>query len=154
MTDLSKHEPPPQPSDGDTWQLVITDMERRRQYGIDKYGQPLQPFDGRDNLIDLYQEILDVAVYARKGIAEGMITLGCHHEADCPHHCDLGHVTADEYAMLDGERIVLLAQNKALRRTLERLLAEGKITINDVREGESIEADIEQVMKEHHLGQA
>jgi len=143
MTDLSKHEPDPQPGDGDSWALVIADMERRRQYGIEKYGQPLQLFDGRDNLIDLYQEILDVAVYIRKGIAESMFLLGCHHEADCTHYCQEGHVTADEMAVVDGENHTLRRQNQALRGTIERLLQEGKITIDDVREGASIDDIVE-----------
>ena len=38
--------------------------------GIKRYGTPLQPHNGRDALIDTYQEILDSAVYLRQAIEE------------------------------------------------------------------------------------
>lgn len=66
MTD----QPPPQKSSGDVWKLVITDMEERRQLGIKRYGTPVQPHNGRDALIDAYQEVLDTAVYLRQAIEE------------------------------------------------------------------------------------
>jgi hypothetical protein len=46
--------------------LVIADMEARKQIGIERYGQLLKPFDGRDPLKDLYDELLDGANYVRK----------------------------------------------------------------------------------------
>ena len=61
---------PPNPSEGDCWLLVIEDMEKRRLYGIEKYGVPVQPFNGRDPLIDSYQEALDLCVYLRQAIEE------------------------------------------------------------------------------------
>ena len=57
-------------SSGDVWKLVLSDMEERRKFGIDKYGGPVQPFNGRDVLIDAYQEALDLAVYLRQAIEE------------------------------------------------------------------------------------
>lgn len=38
----------------------------RRQKGIDTYGTPLQPFNGRDARQDLMEEILDACAYARQ----------------------------------------------------------------------------------------
>jgi hypothetical protein len=38
--------------------------------GIAKYGTPLQTFNGRDPLIDAYQEALDLAVYLKQAIME------------------------------------------------------------------------------------
>ena len=61
---------PPQPSDGDVWLLVLKDMDERRVHGIEKYGTPVQPFNGRDPLIDAYQEALDLCVYLRQAIEE------------------------------------------------------------------------------------
>lgn len=52
------------------WDLVIQDMQERNQVGIQRYGTPLQPFNGRDALVDAYQEALDLAVYLRQAIAE------------------------------------------------------------------------------------
>jgi len=54
----------------EVWKLVMQDMEERNKEGIRKYGTPLQPFNGRKGLIDLYQELLDAAVYCRQLIYE------------------------------------------------------------------------------------
>lgn len=67
---LIKEQQEPTPGEGDVWLLVLKDMEERRQHGIDKYGVPLQPFNGRDALIDSYQEALDLCVYLRQVIEE------------------------------------------------------------------------------------
>jgi hypothetical protein len=52
------------------WPLVLDDMESRDREGRRKYGVPLQPHNGRDTLIDLYQELLDAVVYTRTLIYE------------------------------------------------------------------------------------
>ncbi len=52
------------------WDLVVADMSARDKEGRRKYGVPLQPHNGRDVLIDLYQELLDAVVYARQAIFE------------------------------------------------------------------------------------
>jgi hypothetical protein len=64
-------QPPPVPSDRrPVWELVIADMQERDQVGRARYGTPLQPFNGRDPLIDAYQEALDLVVYLRQAIEE------------------------------------------------------------------------------------
>lgn len=45
--------------------LVIADIEIRKQFGLRKYKALLQPFHGRDQLVDAYQEVLDLVVYLR-----------------------------------------------------------------------------------------
>jgi hypothetical protein len=50
--------------------LVIADIEQRRQLGIRRYGTALQPFNGRDVLRDIYEELLDAATYMRQLIYE------------------------------------------------------------------------------------
>lgn len=52
------------------WELVMKDMKARNQFGIEKYGTPLQAFNGRDALKDAYEEVLDLAVYLRQLIEE------------------------------------------------------------------------------------
>lgn len=52
------------------WDLVIDDMRERDQVGLRKYGTRLQPHNGRDCLVDAYQEALDMAVYLRQKIQE------------------------------------------------------------------------------------
>lgn len=63
-------QPDPTPATGDVWALVIADMAERRRVGIARYGTPLQPGNGRDALVDAYQEALDLAVYLRQAIEE------------------------------------------------------------------------------------
>ncbi len=66
-----EHEPDPIPNDQPAvWELVIEDMKARDVMGRTKYGTPLQPFNGRDSLVDAYQEVLDLAVYLRQKIEE------------------------------------------------------------------------------------
>ena len=52
------------------WMLVLNDMAARDAEGRRKYGVPLQPHNGRDVLVDAYQEALDLCVYLRQAIYE------------------------------------------------------------------------------------
>lgn len=52
------------------WNMVIEDMYKRAQDGEKKYGTPLQAFNGRDPLVDAYEEVLDLCVYMRQAIVE------------------------------------------------------------------------------------
>lgn len=52
------------------WDLVIADMQERDQSGHAKYRTRLQPYNGRDPLVDAYQEMLDAVVYLRQAIYE------------------------------------------------------------------------------------
>lgn len=70
MNNLVNEQELPKDSSGDVWLLVLKDMEDRRKIGIEKYGKPLQPFNGRNALVDAYQEVLDLAVYLRQAIEE------------------------------------------------------------------------------------
>lgn len=70
MREATVQQPGPQPASGDVWLEVIEDMNRRRQMGIDKYGTPLQAGNGRNSLVDAYQEALDLVVYLRQAIIE------------------------------------------------------------------------------------
>jgi hypothetical protein len=46
---------------------VIEDMKARDHQGRAKYGTPLQAENGRDALMDAYQEALDMCVYSQAG---------------------------------------------------------------------------------------
>lgn len=50
--------------------MVQDDLEARLQLGISRYGQPLQPFNGRNSLRDAYEEMLDLCVYLRNALYE------------------------------------------------------------------------------------
>lgn len=71
MADLNRPEPPPSAGSGTpVWELVIDDMRKRDVLGREHYGTPLLVHNGRDALVDAYQEALDLAVYLRQAIAE------------------------------------------------------------------------------------
>lgn len=64
-------QPKPKPNHHQaTWGLVIADMALRNNVGVEKYGTPLQPFNGRNSLQDAYEEVLDLAVYLKNAIIE------------------------------------------------------------------------------------
>ena len=67
---LNNKQPRPSSSSGDIMRLVIEDMEERRRMGIAKFGTALQAHNGRDALVDAYQEALDLAAYLRQEIEE------------------------------------------------------------------------------------
>ena len=73
---IRRPQPPPLPGEGDVWAEVIDEYSDRaelvalftdrRQFGIDKYGTPLQMGNGRDPIEDLRDEILDGIAYAHQ----------------------------------------------------------------------------------------
>jgi hypothetical protein len=52
--------------------LVLEDIEKRKEIGIQRYGTLLQPHNGRDFLRDAYEECIDQCMYLR----------GCLYERD------------------------------------------------------------------------
>lgn len=56
----------PLPTEGqeDVQAALIREIEARRELGKQRYGRPLQTFNGRDALRDLLDELLDGATYA------------------------------------------------------------------------------------------
>lgn len=64
-------QPLPVKTDGPCIQdLVIADIETRKKVGLAKYGTLLQAHNGRDALVDAYQEALDLCQYLRQLIEE------------------------------------------------------------------------------------
>ena len=51
-------------------ELVMEDMKGRLALGIERYGTGLQAHNGRDMLLDAYEEALDLSVYLRGMIYE------------------------------------------------------------------------------------
>lgn len=79
MLDLNAPQPPPTAGEGpavwpliyDSTALVIpdwlrADMRARHELGVAKYGTALKVWNGRDAVIDAYQEALDLIVYAKQ----------------------------------------------------------------------------------------
>ena len=88
MSDSNEHDPQPAPlNEGEDviaglarWMLtqgenidIATLLLQRRQFGVEKYGQPLMSNDGRDSLKDLEDEILDALAYSHKIILAGEV---------------------------------------------------------------------------------
>jgi hypothetical protein len=63
-------QPAPTPGGTPVWDLVAADMKARDALGRARYGVPLSTRNGRDALVDAYQEALDLCVYLRQLIAE------------------------------------------------------------------------------------
>lgn len=66
----AKNEPMPQPGTIEIAPLVMTDIQARVEMGKLKYGTTLQANNGRDALMDAYQEAIDLVMYLRQQIAE------------------------------------------------------------------------------------
>lgn len=49
---------------------VIADIYARHRKGVETYGEPLRPHNGRDALLDAYQEALDLCMYLKQAIEE------------------------------------------------------------------------------------
>jgi len=63
-------QPMPEGSGPDIIELVKNDLELRAVIGKRKYGERLKPHNGRDALVDAYQESLDLSMYLRQAIVE------------------------------------------------------------------------------------
>lgn len=51
--------------------LVLEDIRERDAVGRKRYGTPLTTHNGRDPVVDAYQELLDAVVYTRQAMLEG-----------------------------------------------------------------------------------
>lgn len=55
-----------------TWSYLF---RRRQELGVARYGTPLQPFNGRDAILDTSEEFQDATVYVEQCIREGRVPL-------------------------------------------------------------------------------
>jgi hypothetical protein len=49
---------------------VMADLIKRRETGVKKYGIELLSFNGRDALLEAYQESLDLTMYLKQALME------------------------------------------------------------------------------------
>lgn len=75
---MSFNDPQPRPADGtrNIGMYVLLDVRERIAVGTKKYGTPLQANNGRDALVDAYQEALDLVFYLRQAIVERQLEKG------------------------------------------------------------------------------
>lgn len=64
------HEPAPTGNGTAILPLVLADLSARSAAGERKYGTPLRAFNGRDALMDAYQEACDLVMYIRQELYE------------------------------------------------------------------------------------
>ena len=62
--------PKPQGKGNPILGMVLSDLTNRAFEGVKKYGEPLKADNGRDALVDAYQEALDLCMYLRQAIEE------------------------------------------------------------------------------------
>lgn len=60
----------PKPGKDSVTEAVLADLQARRAMGQKKYGTELKTYNGRDPLIDAYQEALDLCLYLKQAIME------------------------------------------------------------------------------------
>jgi hypothetical protein len=63
-------QPKPKGKGPEIFPLVIHDLLKREQIGIERYGESLKANNGRDSLRDAYEEALDLCLYLRQRIEE------------------------------------------------------------------------------------
>lgn len=80
----------------DVQSAVIRDIEARRLVGISRYGTALQPFNGRSALLDLYEELLDAAMYVKQKLIEEEAV-----DIPCP-NCAVENGRAEFARVVDG----------------------------------------------------
>lgn len=66
----TQDQPMPHSGQHDIINAVCEDIQARGEYGLQRYGTRLQAFNGRDALIDAYQEALDLAIYLKQMLIE------------------------------------------------------------------------------------
>lgn len=63
----------------EVYKLLIEDVLKRREDGIEEYGTPLMTHNGRQALVDCYDEFLDALYYTGQMIMEEPKNLAAYH---------------------------------------------------------------------------
>jgi len=78
---------------GDLTPALQADLEARKALGLERYGTILQPHNGRDSLVDAYQEALDLVAYLRNEIQLRASLVGDHRPVINAYHAALDLLT-------------------------------------------------------------
>jgi len=70
MMDAATTQPAPLVGKQTVLPLVIEDLQSRAEHGKLQYGTYLQTHNGRDALLDAYQEALDLVMYLKQALLE------------------------------------------------------------------------------------
>lgn len=69
---------------GPSCHMIADTNEELHEFAATKYGMYLRHDNGRDHLIDAYQEILDLAVYLRNEIERRRVAASSAQAEPCP----------------------------------------------------------------------
>ena len=67
---LSEPEPPPKHGEKIVVDELIKDIQDRKTFGYGKYGTYLMSNNGRNAIVDMYQELLDALIYCKQILIE------------------------------------------------------------------------------------
>jgi len=70
MSKAHIREPEPKKGTQNVLPQVIIDLQKREEIGTIRYGTPLQTNNGRNSLMDAYQEALDLVMYLKQKLLE------------------------------------------------------------------------------------
>lgn len=70
LAGVSSPQPKPTGAGVDITAAVVADLQERSRVGRKKYGDVLRSYNGRDAMLDAYQEVLDLCCYLRQVIEE------------------------------------------------------------------------------------
>jgi hypothetical protein len=140
MSDATLKQPKPTGKGAIVWSEVMTDMAERVKVGKDKYGTELRAFNGRQPLVDAYQEALDLTQYLKQAIMESRMGARI---ANLPTVQLLGvaHVLADAILVADAASEQMKLSAESIKKdvplvsihTLAGMMAEAIQEINDRR---------------------
>jgi len=68
----AEEQPDPSGSGEAIVDMVCRDLLKRKEFGTKKYGEPLMSNNGRNALLDAYEEVLDLVCYLRQALDEDL----------------------------------------------------------------------------------
>lgn len=144
-------QPPPTGDGAPIWDLVVDDMRERDNLGRQRYNTPLKSWNGRDALVDAYQEVLDLAVYMRQEIEERKsIQQICEHIALIPGGEDCTTQNVIETITEIEERVHMLeSANAVLRKRVSEFQNEASYDAGFKRGCQAVLRLIEQMQGKH-----
>lgn len=70
LNKVSEHQPEPREGEKTVLDYVVLDIQARAEAGKQRYGTYLKTNNGRDALMDAYQEAIDLVMYLRQALLE------------------------------------------------------------------------------------
>lgn len=75
VRDPETDQPAPQPGGYPVQAVLIEALKQRMEFGLKKYGTPLETHNGRNPLLDMWEEMLDMVSYFTQFVLEQGVEL-------------------------------------------------------------------------------